>query len=108
METLKDNTKQRNLPPLFVTGFEYMLVIKEVGVNVREFAAYIGKSQNFVRQSLGYKRYGCIPIRWVTALRDYVGPEVFEIALNRIRSMKKHDWYYDELHSLLRMEGGTA
>jgi hypothetical protein len=98
---MRNQVTMRAFPPLFMTGFEYIWLIKEIGVNVREFAEHIHRSQNFIRQCLGYRRIKSVPIRWVVALRDYVGQEVFEAGLFRIRTKRENEWYYEELREHL-------
>jgi hypothetical protein len=77
-EALRD--WKSGLPKKQLTGAQMMRVLKICGKKVRDFAKFLDRSDNYVRQTLGYNPEP-IPLTYYDALKHYVGEENFLCAL---------------------------
>ena len=86
-------------PQKWLSGFEMIRILRTCGASVRRFAEYLGKSENYVRQSLGYRRYRTVPLMVIDQLQSYVGRENYEVAFASARDRTLTDMTSSELRS---------
>ena len=65
-------------------GYELRSMLQVCGFKQKEFAIFIKKSESFVINSIIYKDY--VPLNYIDELKSFLGPEKFDIALNRVRN----------------------
>ncbi len=83
-------------PEKWLSGPEMLQILKTCGVAVRQFADHLGRSDNYVRQCLGYRRYTGIPLLIFDELRAFIGSENFRVAFAGAREETVMDMFEDE------------
>ncbi len=99
MEAMNDDKKEEGLkyPAKWITGKEMVGILKLCGASIRNFAEYCERSENFIRQSLGYEWDVSIPLLYIDKLSEFVGIENMQIALISVRNeLESEDRSYKE------------